>query len=171
VVVAKFILGFITAILFTGAAAYSYFALGLAPVATAAPPIPLETTLAKMSLHKAMAREQARRVPITASEDNFSAGARNHRMHCAVCHGLPGQPETAIAKGEFPRPPQLFKGKGVTDDPPGETFWKIANGIRLTGMPEFRQSLTEEQMWQISLLLANADKLSLNVKTMLQAPL
>jgi thiosulfate dehydrogenase len=47
---------------------------------------------------------------------------------------------------------------GVTDDPPGETYWKVANGIRLTGMPAFKDMLTDNQMWQVSLLLANADK-------------
>ena len=47
---------------------------------------------------------------------------------------------------------------GVSDDPPGETFWKVANGIRLTGMPEFNEILTTTQIWQVSLLLANADK-------------
>ena len=26
----------------------------------------------------------------------------------------------------FPTPPHLFKGHGVTDDPPGETYWKVA---------------------------------------------
>jgi hypothetical protein len=39
------------------------------------------------------------------------------------------------SKGMYPQPPELFKGKGVTDDPAGETYWKVANGIRLTGMP------------------------------------
>jgi mono/diheme cytochrome c family protein len=47
---------------------------------------------------------------------------------------------------------------GVTDDPPGETYWKVANGIRLTGMPSFEKVLTDTEMWQVSLLLANADK-------------
>ncbi len=47
---------------------------------------------------------------------------------------------------------------GVTDDPPGETYWKVANGIRLTGMPSFKSVLTDTEMWQVSLLLANADK-------------
>jgi len=55
----------------------------------------------------------------------------------------------------------------VTDDPPGETFWKVANGIRLTGMPSFNQSLSETQMWQISLMLANADKLPNSVTAIL----
>jgi mono/diheme cytochrome c family protein len=47
---------------------------------------------------------------------------------------------------------------GVTDDPPGETYWKVANGIRLTGMPSYKDVLTDTQMWQVSQLLANADK-------------
>ena len=64
-------------------------------------------------------------------------------------------------------PPELFPGRGVTDDPPGETFWKVANGIRLTGMPGFNESLSQTQMWQISLMLANADKLPPSVTAVL----
>jgi mono/diheme cytochrome c family protein len=84
---------------------------------------------------------------------------------------LPGQEQTAIAKGEFPGPPALFDGKGVVGDPVGDTYWVVANGIRLTGMPGFTDSLSSDQMWQVSLLLANADKLSPGVKGALQAPL
>jgi mono/diheme cytochrome c family protein len=47
---------------------------------------------------------------------------------------------------------------GVSDDPPGETYWKVANGIRLSGMPSYKTVLSETEMWQVSLLLANADK-------------
>jgi mono/diheme cytochrome c family protein len=71
---------------------------------------------------------------------------------------------SSIAKGEFPKPPHLFRGKGVTDDSVGETFWKARNGIRLTGMPGFRGLLTDTQLWQVSQLLANADKLPDSVK-------
>jgi thiosulfate dehydrogenase len=88
-----------------------------------------------------------------------------------VCHGLPGQGQAAIAKGEFPKPPELFKGAGVTDDPPGETYWNVANGIRLTGMPGFTGSLSEEQMRQVTLLVASLDKLPAAVQQSLQAPL
>ena len=47
----------------------------------------------------------------------------------------------------------------VTDDPPGKIFWQAKNGIRLTGMPGFNASLSDEQLWDVSLFLANADKL------------
>ena len=79
--------------------------------------------------------------------------------HCAVCHGVAGKPQTAIASGMFPKPPQLFKDKGVSDDPPAESYWKIANGIRLTGMPAFNKGLSETELWQVTLLVANSDKL------------
>jgi mono/diheme cytochrome c family protein len=47
----------------------------------------------------------------------------------------------------------------VTDDPVGVTYWKVSNGIRLTGMPAFGETLGSTQVWQISQMLKNADKL------------
>ena len=45
--------------------------------------------------------------------------------------------------------------------------WKAENGIRLTGMPGFKGRLNDTQLWQVSVLLANADKISPAVKTAL----
>jgi mono/diheme cytochrome c family protein len=110
-------------------------------------------------------------VPIAADETSYLEGARIYRDNCAICHGLPGGTPPAIAKGLFPEAPALFKGKGVTDDEPGETYWKVVNGIRLTGMPGFRQSLSERQAWEVTLMLAHADTLPASVHSALTAPL
>ena len=150
---------------------YAYFATGQAPVATAEPPMPFEKALAKKALHARIGREMPKTVPLQPDEPNLTAGATLYREHCAACHGLPGQKETAIAKGMYPHPPKLLEGKGVTDDEPGESYWKVANGIRLTGMPGFRSALSETQMWQTSLLVANADKLPKPVHDTLTSPL
>jgi len=155
----KLLLGIVLGWVIVLLAAIAYFGLGLAPVAASAPAMPMERLLAGMALHARIAKEAPLHAPIPADEPNLVAGARIYREQCSVCHGLSGQPETAIAKGMFPDPPQLFTGHGVTDDPPGETYWKAANGIRLTGMPGFRGPLNETQLWQVSLMLANADKL------------
>jgi mono/diheme cytochrome c family protein len=141
-----------------------YFGMGLAPVATSAPAMPFERLLAGMALHAQISKGAPSQAPIAADEPNLLAGARIYREQCAVCHGLSGQPETAIAKGMFPHPPQLWTGHGVTDDPPGETYWKAANGIRLTGMPGYKGSLSDTQLWQVSLMLTNADKLPPSAK-------
>jgi len=167
----RFLLGFLTAIVVLVVGGAAYLRLGFAPVATASPPLPFERLLTQMALHARIDKEAPVSVPIKATDEAHMAGARTYRTHCAVCHGLPGEEPTAIAKGEFPKPPALFKGKGVTDDSAGETYWKVANGIRLTGMPGFTGSLTTDQMWQVSLLLANADKLPPAVNDALMEPL
>ena len=47
-------------------------------------------------------------------------------------------------------PPQLARD-GVEDDPEGTIYWKIAHGIRFTGMPAFRQTLSDREIWQMAL--------------------
>ena len=149
-----FILGVVVTIVVVSAFVYGYFAMGLAPVATSAPPMPFEKRFARMATHVRIEKEIPTQVPIKPDQPNLEAGAQVYMEQCAVCHGVPGKEQTAIAKGEFPRPPHLFRGKGVTDDEPGETYWKVANGIRLTGMPGFNQQLSTTEMWQVSLLLS-----------------
>jgi hypothetical protein len=77
-----------------------------------------------------------------------------------VYHGLPDQPRGPIAQDMFPAPPKLLEGKGVTDDAEGVTFWKATHDIRLPGMPGFVSALSESERWQVTTLLAHADKLS-----------
>ena len=163
-----FLVGLVIGVILLPAVAYVCIKYGYVPVATAAPPLPFERKLASMALHARMAKEAPAQSPVPATETNLLAGAKLYREHCAVCHGSTSETKTAIAKGMFPAPPLLLHGKGVTDDPAGETYWKVANGIRLTGMPGFRGSLSDEQMWEISQLLATADKLPPSVTAVLQ---
>jgi thiosulfate dehydrogenase len=165
-----FLAGLVLGIVIVPLGVYFYFVSGRAPVATADNPLPFEKTVANSALHARVDREMPKSVPLPANEQAFLAGATIYRDNCAICHGLPGEEQSATAKGMFPKPPHLFRGKGVTDDEPGETYWKVANGIRLTGMPAFKNSLNETQMWQVSLLLANADKISGAVKQELKPP-
>jgi len=156
----KFIFGVIVGLLIPAALGYCYFRFGFAPVATSAPPMPFEEKVARMALHARISKEAPKQAPGQPDEAGFTQGATIYAENCAFCHGLPGQPATLAAKGMFPLPPQLFnKDEMVTDDPVGVTYWKISNGIRMTGMPGFGEMLTSAQMWQVSLLLANADKL------------
>ena len=163
----RFAAGVIVTLVCIMGGAYAFFAGGFVPVGTASAPMPFERKMAHMALSAKVQKEMLKTVPIEANEANYLAGAHEYLMNCAVCHGAPRKEKTAIARGEFPAPPELLVGKGVTDDPPGETFWKVENGIRLTGMPGFKQSLSETQMWQISLMLANADKLPSSVTVIL----
>jgi len=162
-----FIVGFALGLIVLPLVLYCYFSLGFAPVATGAPEMPFEKQLARLARRSRIRREMPKMAPVSADEPNLLVGAGIYRQQCALCHGLPSQDPTATAKGMFPKPPQLFRGKGVTDNAPGETYWKAANGIRLSGMPGFSTSLSETQLWQVSLLLANANRLPLSVRSRL----
>jgi thiosulfate dehydrogenase len=68
----------------------------------------------------------------------------------------------------FPDPPQLFEQKDmVTDDPEGITYWKVTHGIRLSGMPGFGGTLADTARWQVTMLVAHADKLPASARAAL----
>jgi thiosulfate dehydrogenase len=146
---------------------YLYFATGHAPVATDAPEMPFEHKMAHIGMDAYMQKLPHLNSPVPADEKNFLEGATTYKEHCAVCHGLPDLARTVIADGMFPKPPQLFHGTGVTDDEPWETYWTISGGIRMTGMPGFKAHLSETQLWQLAVLLKNADKIPTTVKARL----
>ena len=163
--------GFLAGVLVVLAAEYLFLTQGGMPAAAAnAKPLPLERFMAGRALHVAIAKDADKPSPLPPDEANLAAGAKVYRAQCLVCHGAIDQKQPdAIARGMFPRPPQLMPPrKGVTDDPVGETYWKARNGIRLTGMPAFEGSLTEDQLWQVSLLLSKADQLPDPVKAALR---
>jgi thiosulfate dehydrogenase len=156
----KFLIGIIVGICVPFVAGYFFVVSGGMPVATKGNALPLEKKIARLAQHAAYDSEASRPSPIPADEPNLVAGAKVYQTQCAICHGYLGQPKTAIAMGMFPAVPQLLPPKkGVTDDEVGETYWKVKNGLRLTGMPGFSDSLTDSEMWQVSLLLRHADKL------------
>lgn len=164
----KFILGVIVTIVVGAIAVYCYFALGFAPVATSAQAMPFEQKLAKIGLNKRIEKEMPKSPPnLQMGDAEYQAAANIYKDQCAFCHGLPNQQKPPAASGEYPAPPQLFRGHGVTDDEPGETYWKVANGIRLTGMPAYKPTLNEQQLWQVAMLLKNADKLPQSAQTVI----
>jgi mono/diheme cytochrome c family protein len=172
----KFLLGLLIGLLVIPLCIWVYLTAGSPPVATADSAFPFEARIVHVPLHTRIARELVKTPPVGASPTNLEIGAHIYRQQCAACHGLYGRPST-FAKGMYPKAPQLWEPHrdgvvGVSDDPPGETYWKVANGIRLTGMPAFNHILNETEMWQVSQLLANADKpLPPGVLTLLKQPL
>jgi thiosulfate dehydrogenase len=161
-----FVLGIFLTLVVLAAGAYLFVTTGGISMDTTAPPLPLEKTVAGMALRASMGHAADQKNPLPFNDDNMLAGARLYKQNCAVCHGVPGQPPTAIAKGMFPPPPQLFDKRGmVTDDPEGDTFWKVTHGIRLSGMPGFQSTLSDTERWQLTTLVAHADKLSSAVLT------
>jgi thiosulfate dehydrogenase len=168
--VGKFLLGLIGGVILVPVGTVLYLASGNAPAATSAPPMPFERYIAGTALRNRIRREAPRKDVSSFSTQDMVAGAEVYKKNCAVCHGSYEQPAPLIAKGMYPEAPQLLTPEGmVTDDPVGVTYWRVANGIRLTGMPSFSNILSEQQEWQVSALLARVNKLPLEAQTALRA--
>lgn len=162
-------LGVVTTMLALTGGGYLFVKAGGIAMETTASPLPLEEKVARMALRASVGSAAAQTDPLPLTEGNMLAGAHEYRDHCAVCHGTPGQARTTISKGMAPAPPQLFeKDEMVTDDPEGVTYWKVTHGIRLTGMPGFGSTMSDTQRWQVTMLVAHADKLSPTVQAALR---
>lgn len=151
--------GIILTVVLIVVAGYVIVRTGIMPANADERPPRFETWAAKTSLHATL-RRSAPRVnnPLAATDENLTAGIKLYAQDCAVCHGDASGNATNVAKGLYQRPPQLAKD-GVEDDPDGVTFWKLSHGIRWTGMPAFGKTLSEKQLWQLSLFLKAMDKL------------
>ena len=157
-----FVLGLILGLLALPAAAWLWLSYGQPPVAVTDPAVPYERQLVNIPLHARIHQEMPAPAAMEPSAANLLLGAEIYRQQCASCHGQYGHP-SAFGPHMYPASPQLWAPHGngvvgVSDDPAGETYWKVKNGIRLSGMPSYAKVLNEEQMWQVSVLLANADK-------------
>lgn len=154
------LLGFLIAFPLLAGAALLYLRFGPVPVATADAPFPDEQGLVDIALNARIQRQMTTS-PIPATPGNLLGGAHVYVVRCAVCHGTPNE-KSSFAQWEYPTAPQLWIGHGngvvgVSNDPAGASYWKVANGIRLTGMPSFQHLLTTTEMWQVALLLQQAN--------------
>lgn len=165
---------FFAGVILTPVCIWLYLESGRPPVAVADSAFPFEKQIVRIPLHHRIDAE-LQQAPLHPVEADFVAGANIYKANCAFCHGFPNRP-AAVARNMYPSVPQLWQKHkngvvGVSDDPPGETFWRVQNGIRLTGMPAYKNMLSETQMWQVSLLLASAAKpLPQPVQSVLDTP-
>lgn len=155
------VIGAVAALLLAATAGYLILVSGLVPANADAEPGAVEQWLAGTALEAALAAQAPRQPnPVALSDASLAEGAQLYARHCAVCHGAAAgeTPAPAIARGEYPPPPQLASD-GVEDDPEGWTYWKIKHGIRLTGMPSWKTVLDDREIWTLALFLKHMDKL------------
>ena len=156
----KFVFGFVVGIGLLLLAGYLFATRGSFFMGTKGGPLPMERFIAHKALAASIGQSSQEQSPFPADEINLLAGAHVFQQNCAGCHGKLDQPASAMSKKFYPHVPQLLPpGNGVTDDPVGTTHWVVKNGIRFSAMPSFEGTLTEAEIWQVSLFLRNADKL------------
>jgi mono/diheme cytochrome c family protein len=145
--------------------AFCVVVFGLVPANADARPSYLEAWMAHHALHAVLVREAPKTPnPLPLTNNNLIRGIQLYAMNCAICHGVADGQASNIAQGLYQTPPQL-SFNGVENDPPGFTYWKIYHGIRFTGMPCFRRTLTTQEIWKLCLFLKNMDRLPPKAKS------
>jgi len=117
----------------------------------------LRTTQAR-SVHRAAASLEGKvQVPKLDDPALVRTGFAHYHEMCVTCHAGPGVEVSEIGMGLNPFPPELAKRRG---DEPVEDFWIVKNGIKMTGMPSFGATHTDDEVWAIVAFLKRLPKLS-----------
>lgn len=142
-------------------------ATGSVSVAADEKPGLIERTLAPWGRDRSV-HEHAPKMknPYAGDPNAIAAGMDHYRENCLGCHGAQGVPMTDLAKGLNPPAPSL--GREQNDTPDGELFWVTKHGIRLTSMPAFGWTHTDEEIWKIVAFIRHLPELSAEEKEFLR---
>jgi mono/diheme cytochrome c family protein len=87
----------------------------------------------------------------------ISTGAGLYGEMCSGCHLAPGMERTEISQGLYPQAPELSRGLAHS---PGEEFWVIKHGIKMTAMPAWGRTHSDDLMWDMVAFVRVLPKLS-----------
>ena len=152
-----FILGIIATMLVLGVGLL-FALLGFVSMRADSSPSKLETAIAGHAMDASVARAAPKLPnPVTGDEANLTAGARLYRDHCTLCHGDPAHPKAPLVDSLNPPAPQFMDDK--PNMPENHNFFILQHGIRWTGMPGWKNVLSDQQLWQLVTLLTHMSDL------------
>jgi mono/diheme cytochrome c family protein len=85
--------------------------------------------------------------PVPATAESTAKGSLLYQANCAVCHGADARGDGPMAQTLNPPPVDLTVH--ITQHPDGDLFDFVSNGISGTGMPAFKNTLSEEERWDV----------------------
>jgi mono/diheme cytochrome c family protein len=97
-------------------------------------------------------------VPDLKDSTMIKEGFEHYDEMCASCHGAPGLDQTELSKGLNPPAPYLVKHAKEMD--PRELFWVTKYGIKMTGMPAWGKTHSDEKIWAIVAFMKTLPTLS-----------
>jgi mono/diheme cytochrome c family protein len=140
-------------------AGFAFMYSGLYDVAASTPDNGLLKNILETTRDRSVARRDAGITPPKLDDPQMiRTGLVHYHEMCATCHGAPGVKISEIGMGLNPDPPELAARRGSGD--PRETFWIVKNGLKMTGMPSFGVTHTDEEIWAIVAFLQKMPKLT-----------
>jgi mono/diheme cytochrome c family protein len=135
-------------LLLAGGGALLFIRSGIYNVGASSP----HTRLTEWATHETMIHSVRRHAAGIAAPRRFTArqavaGFCTYETHCVACHGAAGIAREHWVSGMEPAPPYLLDA--TQRFTPAELFWIARNGIKMTGMPAWRDSLSDRQIWDL----------------------
>ena len=83
-------------------------------------------------------------------------GAGQYAAMCSGCHLAPGYDSNETSKGLYPKPPRLAVDTGLT---PAQVFWVLKHGVKMSGMPAWGPTHSDDELWSITAFVQQLPKL------------
>ena len=115
-------------------------------------PSRVEATLANVAKDVVIPIEAQRlKNPLPANDEAVNGGRQIYTQSCALCHGADGR-GTDLGRNMYP-PAMDLNSPHVQHWRDAELFWIIQNGVRLTGMPSWKSSISPTDTWRLVLFV------------------
>jgi mono/diheme cytochrome c family protein len=123
-------------------------------------PSKIETALANAAKDVVIPLEaQSLRNPLPSNDQVVQEGEQIYAQACGICHGTDGHARTDLGRNMYP-PAMDLTSPHVRHWTDAELFWIIQNGVRLTGMPSWKSTISEDDTWKLVRFIQNLPRLS-----------
>jgi mono/diheme cytochrome c family protein len=128
--------------------AVAYVKSGLFDVAASRPHSkPVEWATHETMINSIQRRSGNVPLPTYVSAQQAIRGFCQYEAHCVACHGAPAVAREQWVNGLNPTPPYLLDAAQRWK--PRELEWIVRNGIKMTGMPSWRESMSDQQITDV----------------------
>ena len=97
--------------------------------------------------------------PLSPTDEVVSQGQEVFLGSCAQCHGPDARGDSDLGRSMNP-PAMDLSSSHVQHWSDAELFWIIQNGVRLTGMPSWKSSISDNDTWKLALFIHNLPHLA-----------
>jgi len=123
------------------------------------PPSQEETRLANAAKDVTIPLEAGKmKNPLPETDEVVSQGQEVFLGSCAQCHGADARGDTNVGRNMAP-PAMDLSSPHVQHWSDAELFWIIQNGVRLTGMPSWKSSISDNDTWKLARFIHNLPRL------------
>jgi cytochrome c553 len=113
----------------------------------------LETKTVTFAKHHIFIRNKSHKNPLTYNVETWTDGKEAFSHYCIACHGMDGQ-NTGVPFADHISPPiPSLASNDVQSYTDGQLKWILDNGIRPSGMPGSKGTLSDDELWSIIVFL------------------